>query len=160
MSRSAAKLVEAVEQVGGHLVSEGGWLKVSAPKPLPAGLLDDLRHNKAALIRYLNVQDEPPAEWTAAVVRLQQLERPATVSEARWQQVRSDAARLLEWAPMLAAMDWTTEDVFGRDDLDRQSLAWRVRGQTIWTVVSENSDAVVLRGADGRQTFIYRRADK
>ncbi len=67
---AAAKLIEAVEQAGGHLASEGGRLKVSAPKPLPAGLLDDLRDNKAALISYLNVPDESPAEWTAAVARL------------------------------------------------------------------------------------------
>ena len=82
MSQSAARLVEAVEQVGGHLVSEGGRLKVSAPKPLPASLLDDLRHYKAALISYLSV--EPPSEWAAAVARLQAMDRPATTSEARW----------------------------------------------------------------------------
>ena len=157
MSRAAAKLVEAVEQVGGHLVSEGGRLKVSAPKPLPASLLDDLRHNKAALISYLNVPDEPPVEWAAAVARLQQLERPATVSEARWQQVRSDAPRLLDWAPMLAAMDWTTEDVFGRDDLDRQSLAWKVKGQRIGPITKI---AAVLRGTDGSTTWVYRRVEK
>ena len=134
---------------------------MSAPKPLPASLLEDLRHNKAALISYLNVQDEPPAEWTAAVARLQQMDCPAHVAPERWQQVLTDANRLLvDWAQTLLATGWLIEDVFGRDPADLQSVAWRVRGQTIWPVVSENSNAVVLRGADGRQTFIYQRADK
>ena len=152
MSQSAAKLVEAVEQVGGHLVSEGGRLKVSAPKPLPANLLEDLRHNKAALISYLNV--EPPSEWAAAVARLQALDRPATTSEARWQQVLADATRLLDWVPMLASLDWTPEDVFGRDDLDYQSLAWKVKGRRIGPATSI---AIVLRAADEAVTHIFRR---
>ena len=95
-----------------------------------------------------------PQEWAAAVARLQQMERPAHVSEDRWRQVLADATRLLDWVPMLASLAWTVADVFGRDDLDRQSLAWKVQGQRIGPVTSI---ATTLRGADGSTTWIYRR---
>lgn len=96
-------------------------------------------------------------EWAAAAAQLQQLDCPATVSEERWQQVRADAERLLDWAPMLVAMEWTTQDVFGRDDIDRQSLAWKMQGQRIGPVTTL---AVTLRGADGSTTWVYRRTEK
>ena len=94
-----------------------------------------------------------PQEWAAAAVQLQAMERPATVSDERWQQFRADAARLLDWAPMLVAMEWTTQDVFGRDDIDRQSLAWKMQGQRIGPI---GRVAAVLRGADGATTWVYR----
>jgi len=104
-----------------------------------------------------------PQEWTAAAAHLQQLDCPATVSEERWQQVVADAARLLDdlgegwsWAKELAALGWLPQDVFGRDDLDHQSVAWRVKGQRIWFV---DSVAVTLRGADGSTTWVYRRVE-
>ena len=154
MSQSAASLVEAVKRVGGSLVSEAGRLKVSAPKPLPASLLDDLRHNKTALISYLKV--EPPSEWAAAVAQLQRMNCPTHVTEERWQQVRSDAARLLDWAGVLEDMGWTPQDTFGRDELDRKSLAWLVQGQRIGPVTKI---AAVLLGTGGLLSFVYRRVD-
>ena len=44
-------------------------------------------------------------EWAAAAVQLQKMDCPATVSEERWREVSADAARLLDWAPMLVAME-------------------------------------------------------
>ena len=107
--------------------------------------------------------DQPPLpeSWTAAAVRLQQMKCPATVSEERWQQVVADAARLLDdlgegwsWAKELAALGWLPQDVFGRDDLDHQSVAWRMKGQEIRFV---GSVAITLRNADGSVTHIFRR---
>ena len=98
-----------------------------------------------------------PESWTAAAARLQQIHRPAATSEARWRQVLADADRLLDWVPMLASLDWTPEDVYGRDGLDRQSLAWLVKGQRIGPVTSI---ATVLRGTDGSTTWVYRRVGK
>ena len=102
-------------------------------------------------------QTPPPNSWTAAAARLRRINRPTQVSPKRWQQVITDADRLLGWAPMLVAMDWTAEDVFGRDDLDRKSLAWLVCGQRIGPATSI---AIVLRAANGALTHIYRRSGK
>ena len=98
----------------------------------------------------------PSKKWAAAAARLRRMNRPATVGEDRWQQVRSDATRLLDWASMLVAMDWTVEDVYGRDEIDRQSLAWKVKGQRIGPTTST---AVTLRGTDGSTTWVYRRVE-
>ena len=80
-----------------------------------------------------------------------------TVSEERWQQVRSDAARLLDWVPALEAFGWTAENVFGRDDSDHQSLVRKVKGQRISHV---GEVAAVLRGTNGTTTWIYRRVEE
>ena len=68
--------------------------------------------------------------------------------------MRADTARLLDWVPMLVATGWTTQGTFGRDDVDRQSLAWKVAGQRIESI---GTVAAVLRGADGSTTWVYRR---
>ena len=99
----------------------------------------------------------PAKAWAAAAAQLQHMDRPAQVSPKRWQQVIADADRLLMWVPMLEAMDWTVEDVFGRDAADTQSVAWRVEGQRIGPVTSI---AIVLRAGDGAVTHIYRRNGK
>ena len=95
-----------------------------------------------------------PQDWTAATTHLLQLDCPTTESGERWQQVRSDAGRLLDWVPLLMAAGWTTQGTFGRDDLDRQSLAWKVRGQRIESI---GKVAAVLRGADASTSYVYRR---
>ena len=104
-----------------------------------------------------------PEIWTAAAAKLQQMECPAHVDPGRWQQVLGDTQRLLDdlgdgwsWAKELAALNWTPQDVFGRDDLDHQSVAWRVKGQEIRFV---GSVAITLRNADGSMTRIFRRED-
>ena len=58
---------------------------------------------------------------------------------------------------MLEALHWTCEDVYGRDALDRQYLAWKVKGQRIGPVTSIGT---VLRGADGSVSRVYRRIDQ
>lgn len=96
-------------------------------------------------------------EAVPAAAQLQQMKCPAYVEADRWRQVLADADRLLDWVPMLDAMGWTVEDTFGRDDLDRQSLAWKVQGQRIGPVTRT---AVTLRGDDGSTTWVYRRVDR
>lgn len=111
---------------------------------------------KAAAGSIVPATSVPPAGWATAAAKLQQMKCPPTVSEDRWQQVRSDAARLLDWAGVLGDMGWSVEDVFGRDDLDRKSLAWLVCGQRIGPITKV---ATVLRGTDGSTTWVYRRAE-
>ena len=99
-------------------------------------------------------RNTPPQDWAVAASNLQAMNCPATESEERWQQVQSDAARLLDWVPAFEAFGWTVENVFGRDDFDRQSLAWKVRGERIELV---GKVAAVLRGADESTAYAYRR---
>lgn len=87
---------------------------VSADRPLTAlttlsASIEPLRKQAAANTATVLA----PQEWAAAAAHLQQLECPATESEERWQMFRADGARLLDWAPMLDAMGWTPQDVFG-----------------------------------------------
>ena len=105
-----------------------------------------------------------PESWVAAAARLRDMDRPAHVDLGRWQQILGDTQRLLDdlgdgwsWAKELAALGWDVEDVFGRDDLDRKSLAWLVSGQRIGPVTSV---AVTLRGPDGSTSHVYRRTEK
>ena len=55
----------------------------------------------------------------------------------------------------MEAMDWTPEDVYGWDDLDHMSLVRLMRDQK---VIAITDDAVILRGANGLLSYIYRRA--
>ena len=100
--------------------------------------------------------DGLPINWTRAFAALRTSSRPSHVAPGRWQQIIADADHLLDWARALEDMGWTAGDVFGRDDIDHQSLAWKVKGQRIGPVTST---AIVLRGADGSTTWVYRRVE-
>lgn len=50
---TAAPLVKAVHDAGGHLAIEDGKLKVSAPAPLPDALVGELRAHKTELLDFL-----------------------------------------------------------------------------------------------------------
>ena len=102
-----------------------------------------------------------PDSWTAAAARLRDMDRSAHVDLGRWQQILGDTQRLLDdlgegwtWAKELAALGWSLEDLFGRDDLDHQSVAWLVQGRRIGPVTKI---AIVLRGTDDSITWVYRR---
>lgn len=98
-----------------------------------------------------------PRAWGKAFAALRASSCPSHITPDRWEQILSDADRLLDWVPILEAMGWVCADVYGRDDLDRKSLAWLVCGQRIGPVTSV---AVTLRGADGSTSHVYRRTEK
>ncbi len=51
---AAFELVREVESAGGHIAAAGGRLKLSAPAPLPDGLVDELRAHKTELLALLS----------------------------------------------------------------------------------------------------------
>ncbi len=60
---AAAELVHEVNVAGGQLILlDNGGLRVTAPEPLPGGLVDRLRQHKPAIIDYLAPPAPAPAE--------------------------------------------------------------------------------------------------
>ena len=51
---SAAELIQAIHRHGGDVTVHGDELNLTAPQPLPADLVDQLRHRKAELLDYLS----------------------------------------------------------------------------------------------------------
>jgi hypothetical protein len=51
---SVADLIRAIHWHGGHVTVDGDDLHLSAPQPLPADLVDQIRKHKMELLHYLN----------------------------------------------------------------------------------------------------------
>ena len=95
-----------------------------------------------------------PEEWKAAVAKLRQMERPAHIAPDRWREVLADADRLLGWWQTLLPLEWSVEDLFGRETTDHQSVVWRVRGRKIGPA---GSIAITLHGSAGETEWVFRR---
>ncbi len=65
---TAPALVREVEAAGGQIAFAGGRLKLSAPAPLPDGLVDELRTHKAEVLSFL--QGQASSGWGAETGRL------------------------------------------------------------------------------------------
>ena len=66
---TAPALVREVQAAGGRIAIAGGRLKLSAPAPLPDGLVDELRTHKAEVVSFL--QGQASSGWdteTAALI--------------------------------------------------------------------------------------------
>jgi hypothetical protein len=50
----AAELIREIHRHGGDVTVDGNDLSLTAPQPLPTGLLNQLRNHKAELLDYLN----------------------------------------------------------------------------------------------------------
>ncbi len=64
----APALVREVQAAGGRIAVAGGRLKLSAPAPLPDGLVDDLRTHKAKVLSFL--QGQTSSGWNAETFAL------------------------------------------------------------------------------------------
>ncbi len=53
----AADLLERVQSAGGVVTFDAGKLKVKAPRPLPDGLVKELRDNKSELLKLIGGDD-------------------------------------------------------------------------------------------------------
>ena len=65
---TASALVREVRAAGGRIAFADGRLKLSAPAPLPDGLVDDLRTHKAEVVSFL--QGQASSGWDAETGRL------------------------------------------------------------------------------------------
>ncbi len=65
---TAPALVREVQAAGGRIAFADGRLKLSAPAPLPDGLVDDLRTHKAEVLSFL--QGQASLRWGAETAAL------------------------------------------------------------------------------------------
>lgn len=91
---SAAAILERCRAAGVSLHADGDRLKVTAPRPPPAELLDELRTHKAELLRLL-------APVLPAAMLEDLAERAAIIGEhaetpEAWADVERDAVRLVQ----------------------------------------------------------------
>ncbi len=83
---AAPELVQEVQAAGGRIVFADGRLKLSAPAPLPDGLVNELRIHKAEVLSFLQGQASSSGEDAGAPQR--PLPSPA------WD---PEIAALIEW---------------------------------------------------------------
>lgn len=106
------ELMDRVKAAGGHLLPlPDGRIQMNAPAPLPEALVAELRARKAELLAALRLPI--PDEWLQGVARLQTMPVPARVPGPWWWQLLRDADEFWPWAGRAAALDWSTNDVFG-----------------------------------------------
>jgi hypothetical protein len=65
---TASALVREVQAAGGRIATADGRLKLSAPAPLPDGLVDELRTHKAEVLSFL--QGQASSGWDAETATL------------------------------------------------------------------------------------------
>ena len=65
---TAPELVQEVRAAGGRIALANGRLKLSAPAPLPDGLVNDLRTHKAEVLSFL--QGQASSGWNAETAAL------------------------------------------------------------------------------------------
>ncbi len=65
---AAPALVREVQAAGGQIAFADGRLKLSAPAPLPEGLVNDLRTHKAEVLSFL--QGQASSRWGAETAAL------------------------------------------------------------------------------------------
>jgi hypothetical protein len=177
---SALPLIEALQRAGGAISLQGDRLRLSAPKPLPETLLQELRARKAELIDHLQHarpsklgqpaaealanRTAPPvvaiADWIAGVARLRGIPPPQHYPERAWRQLTVDAERFLDdWAAQAAALGWPTWELFGCHRrapwgrIQGMGLVLLLRGDEIAALTE--TEAVIRTPTGARQTY-YR----
>jgi hypothetical protein len=170
----AIDLLRVATAAGARFTVSGDRLTVTAPRPLPAKLVDQLRRAKGEVIALLaadpvsSLEERAaiveygaavPRSWAEGFARLDPARPPADVPLRRWQQFIDDVGRFLDsgFAARAAALGWGPFDIFGCDRdrpfarIDQQGLCWLVTGNR---VVSLFENAAVIQTWTGqRQTW-------
>jgi hypothetical protein len=173
---SAIDLLQAATEAGARFTISGDRLTVAAPRPLPAGLVDQLRRSKSEVIALLAggpvaaALDEEraaivaygggaPRAWAEGFAQLDPDRPPADVPPRRWQQFIDDASRFLDsgFAVRAAALGWGAFDIFGCDRdrpfarIDQQGLCWLIAGNRL--VDLSEKTAIIETWTGARQTW-------
>jgi len=180
---SALPLIEAVQRAGGAITLRGDRLRLSAPKPLPQNLLEELRAYKAEVIDHLQHARRPDLEkpataaltqctissvasasWVAGVAHLATMAPPRTYPANAWQQLIVDAERFLDdWVPQAAALGWPAWELFGC----HRGAPWgRIQGMGLVLLLHGDplaaltaTEAVIRRPSGAHQTWRRKTAD-
>ncbi|MCC2663873.1 MAG: hypothetical protein K0S81_2298 [Rhodospirillales bacterium] len=177
---SAVPLIEAVQRAGGAIALQGDRLRLSAAKPLPQALLEEVRLHKTDLIDHLQrarqsrleqpaaaqpavaatSPNETVAAWAEGVARLRRMPPPRNYPERPWQQLIVDAERFLGgWAAQAAALGWPTWELFGCHcrapwgRIQGMGLVLLLRGKELAALTA--TEAVIRTQTGARQTY-YR----
>jgi hypothetical protein len=181
---TALPLIEAVRQAGGAITLQGDRLRLSAPKPLPEDLLQDLRAHKTEVIDHLQHagrsalaqagaaalenRSAPPievvADWVAGVSRLSAMLAPRTYPERAWQQLLVDAERFLDgWAAQAYRLGWPVWELFGCHKrapwgrIQGMGLVLLLRGDEMAALTA--SEVVIRTPTGAHQTYRRKLAD-
>jgi hypothetical protein len=170
----AIDLLRVATAAGARFTVSGDRLTVTAPRPLPAELVDQLRRAKGEVIALLaadpvsSIEERAaiveygaavPRSWAEGFARLDPARPPADVPLRRWQQFIDDVGRFLDsgFAARAAALGWGPFDIFGCDRdrpfarIDQQGLCWLVTGNRVVNLF-ENA-AVIQTWTGQRQTW-------
>jgi hypothetical protein len=183
---SAHEALKLAQAVGIEIELHGDDLVLEASTAPPLAVLDALTHNKEGIIELLRPATDVsqaedwhvdfderaaiieygagvPREWAEGFARLCTMPPHPDFTETAWQQLINDAGRFLDrWAVQVAAMGWTTPEVFGvhpgKPDarIDLKGLVLCIGGKEIIAVSANSATVQTLSGAHQR---IYRRAD-
>ncbi|MDD3182400.1 MAG: hypothetical protein PHD48_06325 [Alphaproteobacteria bacterium] len=180
---SAVRLLDEVRQHGGYIqLIQPSRLRVHAPTPLPAVLVESLRTHKPAIIAALQqalfVSDNPdpyifyeraaiiegdgvPHDWAEGFATLCTMSRPAAYTQRRWEQIINDGGLFLDqWKKQVVALGWQAVDVFGvcpdapEWQYDQMGLVPLLEGRR---VVAITADSARIMCADGAALTYYRK---
>jgi hypothetical protein len=162
VSAVVALLADAAA-AGVTFYAEGpGQIEMRAKKKPPAELIATIRAAKPALLCILGaLAVEIPTEWREGARRLQVMQTPPDLAEARWRALASDTAIFLagRFAAQAAALGWTTFDLWGchpRRPLVRLDCRGALWGVALAEIVGGTATAIAIKTNTGSMLSIRR----
>jgi len=170
----AIDLLRVATAAGARFTVSGDRLTVTAPRPLPAEFVDQLRRAKGEVIALLaadpvsSLEERAaiveygaavPRSWAEGFARLDPARPPADVPLRRWRQFIDDVGRFLDsgFVEKATAFGWEAFDIFGCDRdrpfarIDQQGLCWLIAGNRL-VDLSENT-AIIQTWTGQQQTW-------
>lgn len=115
---------------------------------------------RAAIVEY---DAGIPREWAEGFARLCEMPRPIGFSPQRWRQLLNDAGKFMDcWASRVAALGWTTEEVFGAHPVapdarqDAKGLVALIGGHQVVAV----SASTITIFTQSKSRFVLRRSQR
>jgi hypothetical protein len=174
----AIDVLRVATSAGARFTVSGDRLTVTAPRPLPTELVDQLRRAKGEVIALLTADPVSslyeeraaiveygagvPRSWAEGFACLDPARPPADVPLRRWQQFVDDLGQFLDagWGEKVAGLGWGPLDLFGCDRerpfarIDHAGLLWLLNGDRL--VELDRRGAVIETRTGARQTFRRR----
>ena len=168
MSASAA--LKAARDAGVRIGVDGGDLVLEAAIEPPRVVLEALSDNKAEIVALLSRYNRGGSPFADAFAKLER-QCPDHIDVGRWQQCVDDARCFLsDWGEQSAALDWTTDDLFGLHEppakphpsysrlsrYDVTGILWLLEARAVVVITADTAAIQTSTGA----TLIYRRFNK
>jgi len=184
---NAAEALCMARENGVHVGIAGTDLILDADREPAPPVLETLRRHKADIVALLTVAESDwtaedwqvfyderagiaefdagvPREWAEGFARLCTMPRHPDFTEEGWQRLIDDAGMFLDrWAVQVAAMGWTTREVFGVGSnnpdarLDLKGFIPLIGGDVVVVV---SADSATIQTSTGARQRIFRRPDE